>query len=115
MAIGLIFSLVMVLGIGLAHFINTKGRFLIHISWWLLSFFMIFGFLISFVLGFVSYIFLDFCTWFDEMLNNKEKLDSIDGLVADVKEKLNVCLYGDGDLLENLGVTEATKEFDDVL
>lgn len=115
MGLSLVLSLLLAIGMGLSQLVSIKFRFFIHVSWWILTFFAIFGFMIALVLGLISYAFLDFCTWFDGMLNDQKKFEAIDGLDDATKDRLIVCLFGDGDLMENLGVKDAAKEFDNVI
>lgn len=65
MGLGLAFTLIMAIGMLLAVLLTPKGRFLIHIGWWILGLMVIFGFMISAVLTLFLVIFNDFCNWFE--------------------------------------------------
>ena len=84
-------------GILVYFFSCLKLRCLLHLSWCLISLFLIFGFLFTALLLPISVVSLEFCGILDEFINTKEGFNKYTEFIGkDVKDKVFVCLFEDG-------------------
>jgi hypothetical protein len=72
-----------------------------------MSFISLFLFLIVIILSPTSFVLIESCEIFDLFINEEESFDTYAGIIPpEIQDKIRICLFGDGNLIEEFGVVD---------
>lgn len=106
-------------GVSFTHCIGPKPkcRVLLHIGWFLMSFMMVIGLLISTFLVPVGVMLTETCSWMDNLLKNETEFrdPSYTFLPPEIVSKIAVCKFGNGNLNSEFKMDQEMAMITDML